>query len=110
MARDASGKRKLREEPLHALLVGRNIWINFAVRALQIGVRDKARPSMPGAGDVDHVEVVLFDYPVQVNIDEVQTRRCSPVAEEPRLDVFLRQGLLEQRVVVKIDLADRQVV
>jgi hypothetical protein len=65
---------------------------------------------MSGTGDVDHVEVVLLDHPVQVDVDEVQTRRGSPVAEEPRLDVLLGQRLLEQRVVVKIDLADRQVV
>jgi len=32
------------------------------------------------------------------------------VAEQPRLDVLLCQGLFEQRVVVEIDLADRQVI
>src|SRR5208282_1380088 len=47
---------------------------------------------------------------VQVNIDEVQTRRGSPMARQSRLDVILGEGLLEQRVVVEIDLTDRQVV
>ena len=65
---------------------------------------------MPRAGDVDHVEVEFLDQPVQVDVDEIQTWRRSPMAEQPRLDVFLCQGLLEQRVVVEIDLADRQVV
>jgi hypothetical protein len=65
---------------------------------------------MSGTGDVDHAEVVLFDDPVQVNVDEVQTRCRSPVAEEPRLDVLLRERALEQRVVIEINLADRQVV
>ena len=110
VARNAARERELGEEPLHALFVGRDVRIDLAVGPLEIGVRDQARPAMPGAGDVDHVEVVLLDQPVQVNVDEVQTRRRSPVAEEPRLDVFLCQGLLEQRVVVEIDLADRQVV
>ena len=65
---------------------------------------------MTGAGDVDHVEVMLPDQPVQVNVDEIQAWRRSPVAEKPRLDVILCERLLEQRVVVEIDLADRQVV
>ena len=32
------------------------------------------------------------------------------MAEEPRLDVILCEGLLEQRIVVEINLADREVV
>jgi hypothetical protein len=65
---------------------------------------------MTGTSDVDHVQVVLVDHPVQVDVDEVQTGRRAPMAQEPRLDVLLGQRLLEQRVVVEIDLADRQVV
>src|SRR5262249_39513983 len=50
------------------------------------------------------------DQPVQMDVDEVQPRRGPPVAEKPRLDVFLGQRLLEQWVVVEVDLTDRQVV
>jgi len=100
----------LREKALHALFIGRNVRIDLAVGPLEVGVRDQTRTAMPGAGDIDHVEVVLLDRPVQVNVDEVQAWRRSPVAEKPRLDVILCERLLEQRVVVEIDLADRQVV
>jgi hypothetical protein len=82
----------------------------FAVGALEVGIRDQTGPAVPGAGDVDHVQVVLLDHPIQVDVDKVQTWGGSPVAEEPRLEVFLGQWLLEQRIVVEIDLADRQVV
>src|SRR5271166_4202780 len=102
MAWDAPGKRELGEEALHPLLVGRNVRIDLTVSSLEIGVGYQAGPAMPGAGDVNHVEVVLFDQPVQVNIDEVQTRRGSPMAQQSRLDVILGEGLLEQRVVVEI--------
>ena len=110
MAWNAARERELREEPFHALLIGGDVRVNLAVGSLEIGVRDQARPAMPGSSNVDHVQVVLLDEPVQVDIDEVQTWSRSPMAEQPRLDVFLCQGLLEQGVVVKIDLADRQVV
>ena len=94
VAGDAAGERELGEEPLHALFVRGDVRIDLAVGSLEIGVRDQARPAMPGAGDVDHVQVVLLDEPVQVDVDEVQTRRRSPVAEQPRLDVFLCEGFL----------------
>ena len=110
VARNAAREGELGEQALQPFFIGRNVRINLAVSALEVGVRDQAGPAMPRAGDIDHVEVVLLDHPVQVNVDEVQAWRRSPVAEKPRLDVILCEGLLEQRVVVEINLADRQVV
>jgi hypothetical protein len=110
MARNAAGKRELSEQALHPLLVGGDVRIYLAVSALEISVCDQTGSAMSGTRDVDHVEVVLFDEPIQVNVDEVQTRRRSPMAEEAWFDVVLREGLLEERIVIKIDLADRQIV
>src|SRR6267378_1071950 len=110
MARNASRERELRDEPLHALLIGRDVRIHPSVSSFEIGVRDQAWPAMSWAGDINHVQVVLLDEPVQMNIDEVQSWCGSPMAEKPRLDMVLCQRLLEQRVVEEIDLSDRQVV
>src|ERR1700758_462887 len=104
MARNAAGERELSEEALHALFFRRNVRIYLAVCPLEVGVCHQARPAMPRAGDVDHVEVVFLDQAVQVDVYEIQAWGRSPMAEQPRLDVFLSQGLLEQRVVVEIDL------
>ena len=68
------------------------------------------RTAVAGAGDVDGVEIVLLDRAVEVDVEEVQPRRGAPVAQEPRLDVFVPQRLFQQRIVVQIDLADRQIV
>src|SRR6516165_9844835 len=89
VAGDATWKRKLFKQPLHPDFVGSNVWINFAVGSLEIGVRDQTRPAMSRSGDIDHVEVVLFDHSVQVNVDEVQAGRGTPVAQKSRLDVVL---------------------
>ena len=110
VARDAAGKRELGEQPLHPLLVLRNVGIDLAVSPLEIGVGDQPRPAVAGAGDVDHVEVELLDQPVEMDVDEVQARRRAPMSEQPRLDVVLRQRRLEQRIVEQIDLPDRQIV
>ena len=110
VARNAAGERELGEEPLHPLLVLRDVGIDLAVGPLEIGVGDQRRPAVSGAGDVDHVEVELLDQPVEVDVDEVQARRRAPVAEQARLDVVLRQRDFQQRVVEQIDLPDRQIV
>ena len=106
----AAGKRELGEQALHPRLVGGDVRVDLAVGALEIGVRHQSRSAVTRTGDIDHVEVVLLDDAVQVGIEEVQAGRGAPVAEQPRLDVFLGQGLLQQRIVVEIDLPDGQVV
>jgi len=58
-----------------------------------------------GAGDVDHVEVVLLDDAVEVNVAEVLPRRRAPVAEQPRLDVLQLKRLAQQRIVEQVDLS-----
>ncbi len=89
VARDAAGEGELLEQLLHALLVLGDVRVDLAVGPFELGVGHDARPAMAGADDVDHVQVAFFDDPVQVDIDEVQSRRRAPVAEQPRLDVLV---------------------
>ncbi len=110
VAGNSAGKRKLDEQLPQPGLILTDVGIDLAVGALEIGVAHDGRAAVPGAGDVDHVEVVFLDDPVQVRIDEVLPRRRAPVPEQHVLHVRERQRPLQQRVVVEIDLADRQIV
>jgi hypothetical protein len=49
---------------------------------------------------IDHVQIVVFDQPVEVDIKEVQARRRSPVTKQTGLDVLKRQRCFEQWVVL----------
>ena len=51
-----------------------------------------ALPPWAGAGEVDHVQVILVDDPVQVGVDEVLTRAGPPVAHDGALQVLGLQG------------------
>ena len=51
-----------------------------------------------------------LDDPVQMDIDEIQTRRRAPVSEQTRLDMLELQRFAQQRIVEKIDLPDRKIV
>ena len=70
---------------------------------------DQSRTAMTGADDIDHVEVVFFDQAIEVDIDEVEPSSGAPMPEQTRLDVFSLEGCFEQRIVLQIDLSDREV-
>ena len=110
VAGDASGKRELEEQLSQPGFVLADVGIDLAVGALEIGVAHDGGAAVSGARDVDHVEVVLLDDAVQVHVDEVLPGGRAPVPEQHVLHVRERQGPLQQRIVVEIDLADREVV
>ena len=110
MAGDAARKGELLEQPLHPGLVLADVRVDLAVAALEIGVADQRRPAVAGAGNIEHVEVVFLDDPVQMHIDEVLAGRRAPVADHQGLDMGERQRLAQQWVVVQVDLSDRQIV
>jgi hypothetical protein len=65
---------------------------------------------MTGSHHIDHVQIVLDDQAVEMDVDEVEAGGGPPVAEEPRLDVLSLQRLFQQRIVLQVDLADREIV
>ena len=110
MARDAARERELFEEPSEAFRVLRDPRIDLAVRSLEIRIRNEARAAVPRAGDVDHTQIARLDDAIEVDVDEVQAGRRSPVPEETRLGVLERERLAEERVVEQVDLADGKIV
>ena len=110
VAADPAGEGELAEQPVHPLLVGGELGVHLAGRALEVRVRPGGGPAVSGPDDPDRVEIARIDDPVRVGVDEVEPGRRPPVAKEPGLDVLGAQGLAEQRVVEKVDLPDREIV
>ena len=44
------------------------------LKTLKVSVGHDSRAAVPGAGDVNHVEVVFFDDPVQMHVNEILPR------------------------------------
>jgi hypothetical protein len=110
VARNPAGKRELLEQLPKTRLVPRNFRVDLRVGAFEVDVRDERRPSVARAGNVDHVDVVLANDAVQMDVDEVLSGCGAPVPQKAWLDVFRLERLAQQRIVEKIDLADGQVV
>ena len=110
VAGNSPGKGELDKELSQPSLILADIRIDFAVRAFEIGVAHDGRTAVPRAGDVNHVEVVFLDDPVQVHVDEVLPGGRAPMSQQHVLDIRQRQRSLQQRIIVQVDLADRQIV
>src|SRR5271157_1628133 len=110
VAGNSAGKRELQKELAQAGLILADVRIDLAVSALQVRVPDHRRAAVSGAGDVNHVEVVLLDDPVQVCVDEVLSGGGAPVSQQHVLHIRQSQRPLQQRIVVEINLAYRQIV
>ena len=57
-----------------------------------------------GTVDINHVQVMLLDQTIQVDINKIQPRRRPPVTEQSALDVIELQRLAQQRIIVQVNL------
>src|SRR5262249_9144987 len=93
VAGHAAGEGKLLEELAQPGFVARDVRINLRVGSFEVDVPDERRAAVSGARDVNHVEVVLPNDAIQMDVDQILSRRRAPVAEQTRLDVSRLQRL-----------------
>src|SRR5579884_4272650 len=103
-------KRKLLEQPLHSRLVLGDGRINLAVSPFQIRVRHHSWAAVSRAADVNDVQIVFLDDAIQVNVNEIESRRRPPMAEQTRLDVLPFQWAFKQWIVQQINLANGKII
>ncbi len=87
VAGNAAGERELLEQALHALSIGRDRRVDFAVGPLQPRIGHHAWTAVTGTADVEQIEIARADDPVEMDVDEVKPRGRTPMAEQARLDV-----------------------
>jgi hypothetical protein len=58
---------------------------------------------MARAREIDHVQVVLSNYPVEVHPDKGLAGIGAPMPQQPVLEVLRPEGLTEQRVIAEIN-------
>jgi hypothetical protein len=62
------------------------------------------------ADDIEHIEVAFADQAIPMHIEEVESGRGAPVAQQARLHVVQGQRPLQQGIVFEVDLSDREIV
>lgn len=73
-------------------------------------MRDERWPAVSRSGEVDGVQIALANEPIQMDVEQTQSRRRSQVAEQPRLDVLGPDRLTQDWIVLQEDLADGEAV
>src|SRR5579871_33093 len=102
-------KRELLKELAQPAFVFAFLGIDLRVSPFEITGSQDAGRSMPWPCHEDHVQVVLLDEPIQMDVDERQAGAGAPMSQKPVLDVFRLQRLFEQRIVPEINHSERQV-
>ena len=100
------GKRELGEELPETGFVLADVRIDLAVGALKVGMAHERRAAVTGTSDIEHIQVILLDDPVQVNINEILARCRTPVPDHKRFHMRQFERLFQQRIVVEVELAD----
>jgi hypothetical protein len=77
----------LLEQLLQPGFVLGDVRINFTPSAFEVNIADNRRAAVAGTGDVEHVQVILLDNPVQVYVDEILARRGAPMPDHQGLNV-----------------------
>src|SRR6202043_3102132 len=72
---------KLAKEPLQSVPAALYRRITLGVRAFEIAVGHDTRAAVARTNDVDHVQVIVLDQPVEVDIEEIQAGCGSPMTE-----------------------------
>ena len=95
MATDSARKRKPPEELKHASLILTTIRINFRIDPFEPGVCQNRRRAMARPRNVEHVQIVFADEPIQMNPNQRLSGIRAPVAQQAALDVFGLERLSE---------------
>ena len=106
----AAGEGELADEFPQALVVLADVRIDLAVAAVEPVLGEHGVAAVTRAGNVDHVEVIFVDNAVEMRVNEVLSGHGAPVADDFFLDDILREGIAQERVVQKIELACGEVV
>ena len=99
-------ERELGEELPETGFVLADVRIDLAVGALKVGMAHERRAAATGTSDIEHIQVILLDDPVQVNINEILGPVPYPSAHHKPFQMRQFERLFQQRIVVEVELAD----
>src|SRR4029453_5865852 len=86
------------------------LWIDFRVGSFNVNRAQHAWRAVTWTSHVNHVEVQQFYDTIQVRIYKGECRAGAPVSKHARFDMFGLQFFTQQRVVLKEDHAQREII
>ena len=83
--------------------------IDLGICSLEVALGQDRGCAVPGPGNVDRVQVVLLDQPIEMDVGERLAGVRAPVAQHAWLDVLDLERLAEQGVVLEVQHPQAQV-
>src|SRR5258708_35362998 len=103
MAGDTSRRRELAKEAVYPLFILRDLGIDLAIRPLQIDIGQERWTAVARSRQIDRLDLVILDQPVEVQINETQTGRRAPVTQQAGLDVGWLQRPFGPRISLTME-------
>jgi hypothetical protein len=63
-----------------------------------------------GPDNIDNVEIIACDDPIEMDTEHVEPRRGAPMPEQAWFDMLAAKRFFEERIVHQVNLADRQII
>src|ERR1700678_3547698 len=82
----------------------------FGVSALKVRIRVQRRTAMPGPCNINDICIVLFDDAIQMNVDEVLSRRSSPMPKQSGFNLCRSERFSQQGIFKKVNLPNTQII
>ncbi|MNN88935.1 hypothetical protein D3C81_2066810 [compost metagenome] len=92
MAADTIRPGKLPEQSIQTQGVAFHCRVQLCIGTFHVGLGHDSRAAVTWACNKHDVQIVLPDQAIQMGIEQVQPGRCTPVAQQPGLDVAQVQG------------------
>src|SRR5579862_4969131 len=110
VASELAGKGKSPEKLEHALCVLAFLRINLRIGSFEIAVREHSRRPVAWTGNIDHIQIVFSDDPIQVDPRKCLARVRAPVPKQSILKVLWAKRLPQQGVVAQVDHASAEII
>lgn len=98
MTWDTTWRRELPKQFTNAFGIFCDSGVNLCIGPFQVDVGNQCGATMSGSREVDGVDIVILNQPIDVDIDKTQSSRCAPMSEQAWFDVYGLQWLSEQGI------------
>src|SRR5258708_783275 len=98
------------DETFQPGLIMRQLWIKPPQRAFKVQIGQVSGCSMSRSGDQKHIQVMLIDETVEMCIDHVNARTCSPVTKQTIFHLFACQRIFQKHIALKVNLSCSEII
>lgn|GEM_PF-1441806 len=110
MTRKTTRPTKIMDNRTHTIFSMFIIRIKIAKSSLYIEICEECRVTVTRSCDEQCFLLMSLSEEIEVEIDKINSRNCSPMSENTRLDMFFSQWFFEKKILSEIELRSANII